>query len=273
MKRSAVLAVIFLVSLISLLSASRVEATDLGNLWPLGDSITYGAGHDGGYRETLSTNLIARGFSFKMVGTLTSNPTLFLSSVGQTHHDGHSGYAIADAVDIEGQPRHGIYESLQSWHRSIQKPDVILLLIGINDLNTGYKIDTAPERLDRLIDCLFGYYPHARILIATLPDADPNNTHRHGATNDLTASITNYNAGIVSTVAKHKGMGQHIVLVDMHAELTQADLADGLHPSAEGYVKMGNAWADAIVADQRESANTNSAATNRQAAIASIARK
>lgn len=227
------------------------RAMDLGNIWLLGDSITYGAGCAGGYRDSLYTNLLARGCSFKFVGTVASNSTKRLSAAGQAHHDGHSGYSIANAMDISGKPRAGIYEGIESWHRSIQKPDLILLMIGINDLNTGYKIDTASERLDRLVARLFSYYPHVRLLIASLPDADPNNHHRHGATNDLTVSVRNYNAEMVSIVAKHRAMGQNISWVDMHAKLSLADLHDGLHPSAEGYVKMGNAWASAIVSSLR----------------------
>lgn len=232
--------------LVLLALAPFAQGVDLGNIWPLGDSITYGAGHDGGYRETLYTNLMARGYSFKLIGTLDSNSTKLLTAAGQSHHDGHSGYTIANAVDIDGKPRSGLYEQLESWHRSIEKPDSILLLIGINDLNTGYKPDTAPERLDLLVTRLFGYYPRTRILVASLPDADQGNLHRHGATNDLAAAVSHYNAGIVSIVAKHRAMGHAISLVDFHAALTLADLQDGLHPSAEGYVKMGDIWADAL---------------------------
>jgi lysophospholipase L1-like esterase len=224
-------------------------AVDLGSIWPVGDSITYGQGAAGGYRETLYTNLTARGCSFNLVGTLTSNPSTLLSATGQTHHDGHSGYSITNATDISGTPRNGIYEGVVSWHGSINTPDVILLLIGINDLNIDYKIDTAPARLDLLVTRLFGYFPNARLLIASLPDADQNNAYRHGATNDLAAAVSNYNAGIVSVVASHRAMGQKIAFVDIHAGLTLADLGDGLHPSAAGYVKMGNIWADAVVAD------------------------
>ncbi|MGH8023075.1 MAG: GDSL-type esterase/lipase family protein [Limisphaerales bacterium] len=233
--------------LVAMVLPPCVRAVNLGNIWPLGDSITYGAGHPGGYRQTLVTNLIARGRSFNLVGTLASNSTKMLSAARQTHHDGHSGYSIANAADISGKTRRGLYEGVISWHRSINKPDVILLMVGINDLNIGYKVRSAPRRLDLLVTRLFGYYPHTRLLIASLPEADPNNRHRHGATNDLASAINYYNAGIVSIVAKHKAMEQNIALVDMHARLTLADLADGLHPSAEGYVKMGNAWADALI--------------------------
>jgi len=235
--------------LVALALVPRAGAADLGNIWPLGDSITYGQGAAGGYRETLYTNLTVRGYTFTLVGTLTSNPTTLLSATGQTHHDGHSGYSITNATDISGTARNGIYEGVVSWRGSINAPNVILLLIGINDLNIDYKINTAPARLDLLVTRLFGYFPNTRLLIASLPDADQNNPYRHGATNDLAAAVSNYNAGIASIVASHRAMGQKIAFVDIHAGLTLADLGDGLHPFAAGYVKMGNIWADAVVAD------------------------
>lgn len=224
-------------------------AADLGNIWPLGDSITYGANYAGGYRETLYTNLTARGYTFNLVGTLTSNPSTLLTTAGQTHHDGHSGYSITNATDIFGTARAGIYEGIVTWHLSINAPDVILLLIGINDLNIGYQINTAPQRLDLLVTRLFSYYPNTRLLVASLPDADQNNAYRHSATNDITVAVSNYNTGIISVVANHRALGQQISFVDIHSGLTLADLGDGLHPSAAGYIKMGNIWADAIVAE------------------------
>lgn len=219
-------------------------------VWPLGDSITYGAGVSGGYRETLFTNLAARGIAIKMVGTTTGNSTTLLSTCGQAAHDGHSGYSITNAVNIDdGLPRSGIYEGVESLHSSIETPDVILLLIGINDLNTGYQVEAAAERLDLLINRLFGYYPNTRLLVASLPDAQQVNSYRHGATNDIAAAVSNYNAGMLAVVAAHKALGQKIERVDMHSKIVLSDLADGLHPNTNGYVKMGNAWADAVAAD------------------------
>lgn len=235
-------------SFVVLALVPSVRAVNLGNIWLLGDSVTYGAGHAGGFRQTLYQDLTARGDTFKFVGTLTSNPTKLLSTAGQTHHDGHSGFTIGYATDISGKPRRGLYASVDSWHRSIEKPNWILLMIGINDLNIGYKVDTAPQRLDRLITRLFGLCPQAHLLIATLPNAEQNNRYRHGATENLAAAVKRYNAGIISIVARRRAMGQAITLVPMHSALTLADLGDGLHPSAEGYVKMGNIWADAVIA-------------------------
>lgn len=232
----------------------RVSATtDLGNIWPLGDSITFGyktsGSYPGGYRDSLYTNLLARGYSFKLVGTTDRNASDRLVKAGQDHHDGHPGFTIADITGPDGKRRKGIYDGAAEWHKQMNPPSVILLLIGINDLNHDCGISTAPDRLNRLITRLFHYYPHARILVSSVLDAEQSNRFRFGATNDLALAVNHYNAAIASMVAKRKAQGQKIFFVDMHAHFTRAELDDGLHPTAAGYVKMGNIWANAIVAD------------------------
>jgi lysophospholipase L1-like esterase len=226
----------------------QIYTTPTLKIWPLGDSITHGAGAAGGYRDPLYANLAARGIPIKLVGSTTTNPTTLLTTEGQDHHDGHSGYAIDSAVNIDdGAPRAGIYEGVETWHGTIDAPDVILLLIGINDLNTGFEVDTASNRLDLLITRLFGYFPDTRILVGSLPEAAQSNSYRHGATIDVSLAIKNYNAQMLAIVGARRALGQKIERVDLHAALTLSDLGDGLHPNAAGYVKMANAWADAIV--------------------------
>jgi lysophospholipase L1-like esterase len=241
----------------ALVSVAQAGTTNLGNIWPLGDSITYGtavpANVPGGYRDPLYTNLVAKGCTFRFVGTANGNSSAQLTNAGQQWHDGWSGYTIADCTIASVPPRNysGLYEKVTGWYNSISnKPDVILLMIGINDLNQKYDVAGAPGRLDALVTRLFTLNPNARLLISSLLDADQNNAYRHVPPNtDLAGPVQDYNAAIDSLVASHRALGQNIVFVDMHAGLTLADLSDGLHPLAEGYVKMGNIWADAIIAN------------------------
>ncbi len=226
---------------------------DLGNLWLLGDSITYGAGVStvpGGYRDPLYTNLVARGYTFKFVGTRDANASTRLSNAGQQWHDGWSGYTIADSTIPSVPPKdyNGLYERVEGWYDSmLNKPDIILLLIGINDLNQKYDVAEAPDRLELLADRLFSLNPRVELVISSLPEADSNNRFRHVPPNtDLSGPISDYNAAIASMVAGRQALGQNIVFVDMHAGLTLADLSDQLHPTASGYAKMGKIWADAI---------------------------
>lgn len=231
---------------------------DLGHIWLMGDSITYGAAAPasvpGGFRDPLYTNLIARGYVFKFKGTMTANSSARLVAANQTKHEGHSGYGIADFSFTNSSSivynYNGLYDEVTAWYNSfLNKPHMVLLLIGINDLNQRYDESGAPDRLDLLITRLFNLNPDFRILVSSLPDADSNNTYRHNPpNNDMSITVNDYNAGIASIVATRRALGQNIEFVDMHAGLTMADLSDGLHPNAGGYVKMANIWADAIEA-------------------------
>jgi hypothetical protein len=49
-------------------------------------------------------------------------------------------------------------------------------------------------------------------------------------------------------VANHQALGEHVYFYDMYHQLRLTDISDGLHPTAAGYNKMGDAWFKAIQA-------------------------
>ena len=60
------------------------------------------------------------------------------------------------------------------------------------------------------------------------------------------ASVKAYNALIPDVIAKYAAMGHKVYFLDMHGQLTSADISgDGVHPNQSGYNKMGDAWFDA----------------------------
>src|SRR2546423_1522514 len=65
------------------------------------------------------------------------------------------------------------------------------------------------------------------------PEADPT----------FEARIRAYNAALPDAL---RDKGPHVHLVDMHVALGTADLADGVHPTAAGYAKMGAVWYAAL---------------------------
>ena len=204
----------------------------LGNIMPMGDSITDG-NSAGGYRDPLYTRLHNRGNTFTFVGSATGNATQTLIDAGQTHHEGHSGYVIA-----AGGGRLGLDENLVTWiGPGAAAPDKILLMIGSNDIGIGYDMPTAPTRLSTLITHIYDYRPNVKLYVASII---PMTGHE--------ADVQAFNATIPGIVASHQALGQNVVYVPMYEAMNiNTDLADGLHPNALGYQHMAQAWDTALV--------------------------
>jgi lysophospholipase L1-like esterase len=216
---------------VSWCSAAAAETL---KIMPLGDSITLGVPVDGGYRLPLYNKLTAAGYQIQFVGTDTGYSGGM--PAGQKNHEGHSGFVIST-----GAGRTGLAENLNSWMGpSGAKPDVILLMIGTNDVDLNYDLPNAPNRLGSLITSITTLQPNAKLIVAQIvPIKD--------AAKD--GWVQEYNRGIAAVVAQHKANHENVSLVDMHAALdVSKDLADGLHPNASGYEKMADVWLAGIKA-------------------------
>jgi autotransporter-associated beta strand protein len=210
------------------------QAADLGNVMPMGDSITLGSNVTGGYRDPLYTLLTNRADTFTFVGSLTGSATAALTAAGQAHHEGHSGYVITN-----GASRTGLDENLAGWiGPGHENPDKILLMIGSNDINLSYDMPNAPTRLSNLITHIYGYRPNVRLYVASII---PMSAGGHQT------DVQTFNAAIPGIVASHQALGRDVVYVPMYEALNiSTDLADGLHPNALGYLHMAQAWDTAL---------------------------
>ena len=186
-------------------------------IMPLGDSITFGyRSSDGnGYRQYLLTALAGNNVKFigsQKAGTMTNN-----------ENEGHSG-AIIDQIASYA------YLSLP------ERPNVVLLMAGTNDMNNNVDPDGAPARLSALIDEILAACPDAVVVVAQIIPA---------ANLDTFTRLTTYNARISLLVNQKQTAGKHVIKAWM--PLTTDDLSDGLHPNDLGYSKMANGWIDALV--------------------------
>ena len=141
-----------LAAFLSLPHAARAMA--IGEILPLGDSITEGVGGTGGgYRARLHLLLNNAGDSFNFVGSATNNSTPALINSGQHYHEGHSGYRI-DQIEgdltglVSSDPA---FDTSNGGHwldggiavgRAPIFPDLILLHIGTNDASQGRTADS-----------------------------------------------------------------------------------------------------------------------------------
>ena len=185
---------------------------------PLGDSITDGFNVPGGYRINLWQRMAADRHTVDFVGSGFNGP----AALGDHDHEGHSGWLIRD-----------LDANITGWLRQ-SAPRTILLHIGTNDINRNDDVAGAPGRLSALIDRIRVLAPNAELFVATItPIADAAAEQR----------VRAFNTAVPGVVAQ-KGPRTH--LVDLHAALTTADLADGLHPNAGGYDKMAARWYAAL---------------------------
>jgi lysophospholipase L1-like esterase len=197
------------------------QAATATRIMPLGDSITDGFNVPGGYRITLKPKLDAGGYATDFVGTQSNGP----ASLTDREHQGLTGWRI-DQLDA----------NIVTWLQQTT-PDTVLLHIGTNDMIQSIDLANAPARLGGLIDKITATRPDAQVLVASIVPL---------GTASQEATVKTYNAAIPGLVQSRASAGKHVHFVDMHAALTTADLADGIHPTEAGYAKMATVWYDAL---------------------------
>lgn len=216
-------------------------------IMPLGDSITNGFSVAGAYRNELCSLLQRNGLS-DMVDFVGSQKT---GNGYDNDNEGHSGWAIAAisaADDCEKKGRQGLTNSIDSWMQTYS-PDIVLLQIGTNDILSLYKLDEAPARLETLVDKVLAKLPSdGKLYLATIPyisqTANYNKTGKTQA--ELDEIVNTYNASVKALVKS-----KSLTLVDINSSVTLSDLKDGIHPTADGYAKMGKLWYSTLESEIR----------------------
>jgi lysophospholipase L1-like esterase len=213
---------------------------------PLGDSLTSGTypGRVHSYRGYLEQLLRAAGYSFDFVGTQSK-----LAHDGtDPDHEGHSGFSIGPDQSryCETCPTDNLYDHLETYLQA--EPDIILLLVGINDLVLeGVRPVVpaeAPAKLAGLVQRLQALRPQVYIFIASLAPINYTDS----------AGLPAYQA--INQMAEQLAAADpadRIYFVDLNRalELTmdrETDFADGVHLAEGGARKMAQVWFVVLVA-------------------------
>jgi lysophospholipase L1-like esterase len=208
-------------------SPTRVPAGGELRVMPLGDSLTEGV--NGGYRNRLWERLVADGRSVNYVGPRYDQWT----RVPDKEHAGTPGFTVGSVLEqIDGY--------LASY-----TPDVILLMIGTNDLawwhTEGPEVTAA--RLGALLDRIRHRAPQVDVVVASIPTmkgvAPPNNRSR-------ATLVEQYNAAVENEVRQRASAGMRVSFADVHAVVSPGDLYDDVHPTESAHNRIADVWYAAI---------------------------
>jgi lysophospholipase L1-like esterase len=187
---------------------------------PLGDSITKGKDGDG-YRGALAKLLRARGHDTRFVGSLNHGSWWMTDRA----HEGHDGAVIQNLTD-----------QIERWSK-VYRPDVVLLMIGANDLETDLDLARMPARYQALLDRLILAWPRAWIVISEIT------LIRIPAWDQL---ARDFNPRIQALAAAMAARGARVTFVPMH-DVLRVDQLDAVdHPDFFGNERIAERWMDAV---------------------------
>ena len=235
----------------------------------IGDSITDGYGTPGSYRKFLYNELTKKGYSIDMVGSKSGWITTYSNEETEEnfeYDDDNTGYSAYTIKAYTG--RNGIYETLKETGCLSQKPDIVILQIGTNNVIDKHDIKETSDDYDILLDYILENIPSTSMLfITTIPDLDPNreevynwfSNYRHSddwqklypddqAEKSVKAFLKRFNADITDKAKKREEAGQNIRAADVYSAITdvKTQLKDGVHPNDIGYKAMGEYWTKII---------------------------
>jgi len=253
MKRSIGLAWLDLPLKVPETQVSAAQAAPL-RIMPLGDSITAGytdnpnwnVPFEFGYRGRLYELLRNAGHRFEFVGASSepwdgrwgrpdNTPSPDLRALGQDQHRGYGGWGI-----------NAIQENIVGWNEA-DRPDIILLQIGINGIN-----QSSPRQLDALVDTILAESPGVHLIVAQITPLGV-----------FDQNLYDYNMHIRDTLVPAKAAeGFRISTVDHYSLfLTDPDdptsIGAGLHsnpphnnhPTGPLYDKMAENWFEVLDAE------------------------
>ncbi len=226
-------------------------ALNLGDIWFIGDSITQ-SNADGDAnsspRKSLYDLLKPQNVTFTYTGHFADNVDGLPASGGTAetnlyqYHSGVSGIRIGNATD-------GVIQNLPSnWGQgriATVKPEIILMMLGTNDVLGNMNAETAPARLSELIDEIMSFsgVGTPTIFVSTIP---PSNLGPAA-----TARALAFNSALPDVIAAQRIAGRDIYLVDaftpLNANYANTMQPDGIHPNAIGNGVIGQVWHDAIM--------------------------
>ncbi len=200
------------------------------SLMAIGDDLTAGIPVPGGYRLPLRTKLQSSGYSITYMGSSTINDPE--DQVGLFHEG-----LVNGGIGHDDGERPGVLDRVnQVLAPGTPDPNVLLLLVGSDELNTTDDIAGAPQRMYELINTIVTYKPDMEVLVGLLP-------HNYSGHRDAYVQMFNQQVGGPGGVIEQlRLLGHKVTGVDFYNGIPSSDFSDPLHLNADGYEKMATLW-------------------------------
>ena len=225
--------------LLGLIVVAEASADQTIDILPLGDSITaYGQ-----YIPYLKTALAIEGYQCVEIA-----------------NEGYGGYAILHQYTFDGTTYTGTAPGLlEVLPTALADPRVnssntdILLEIGTNDVNTGFRLEDADVqyRMSLLIPSIENMAPQAHLIVAeTIPNCVSTalNTEEQQMNVDIAASVATASQtwSNISLINQYPAFNP--TLYSPYTSTPSPYMMDGLHPNQYGGIVMATVWNQGILA-------------------------
>jgi len=211
---------------------SSLEAYAALKILPLGDSITHGYTSRGGYRYPLEKLMKARGVSIDFVGSEKSKKDSFFDAT-DVDHEGHLGWRI-DQISAK----------VPEWIRN-HNPDIVLLLIGTNDVYQKFDVTGAPQRLRNLVRQILTIDPQVRVIVGSLFPAKHSMIQDPNVNRQIEQDLDYFNREIKSQFTE---ISPRFRLVDLNDRMNAMTMTvDGVHPTKSAYEEIARRWFSALI--------------------------
>lgn len=240
------------VSVASPVEKQTVAGESSIKIMPFGDSITAGYNPKGepsfgGYRNTLCQLLQDNGDSNKVdfVGKWKTGTGYDTDNSG-TNGATITTYKKKDS-DLGIFVHKGGLRSDVDTLMSTYKPDAVFLEIGTNDILNGIHLSKMKSGLEDLVNSIIERMTKdGALFMATVPYINASSTmvnQSYFTQKSIDTYVDNYNMFVRYLAGKKAAEGRKVYLVDINSTLSKgSDLVDGVHPTQQGYKKMGTLW-------------------------------
>jgi lysophospholipase L1-like esterase len=227
-------------------------SSNVVKVMPVGDSITDDCEVNGAWRLALQPLLETNGFPFTFVGRQISNP---LGGFTKVNHEGYCGAVVAPP-GVFGAHQ---YSTVQNYLQkvvpdaltAIPNPDVMLVLIGANDIGRGRNpYQVATNDMATLLGLIFSNAPNTQVGLAKITSL--LNGGAGGLNYGMYATnVTIYNAVLQKLVNDRRAQGQNVFLADMFSavDYNTMFMGDHVHPNATGLQAIAREWLTRVQAN------------------------